>query len=115
MPTPAEHALEPLSPKVRAWVYVLGWLGVPVLAMAFFMAKDVGFFEDVNKIEHRAIIETNALSLEIMKTNKAAIERQERQTAALIAVMRAICVNMAKSKEERDGCFKSDFSHATPR
>jgi len=99
---------ESVPPPFRAAIAVIGIVGFPIVVALFFMLKDIGVFSDLKRHEHQTIVQHQLTTLRILNENQTLLLAHNRQTAALVSVLRVLCTHMAENKSERDECLTKE-------
>lgn len=85
---------KPLLSGLPLWVQAISLVGFPCLVALFYMARDVGYFPTQ--------AEANAMMLSQIASQHVS---QTQTLAEMVKINRAICLNIATNKEDRNRCF----------
>ena len=99
--------------EVVAYIKETGTTGIAVLMVGFFLGQQAGWIPNVDRIDHKALLEETAAQTIILKQNQQLVNKQiEQMTAnqkAILQLAWGVCMSVAKVKDQDKQCWGVGF------
>lgn len=100
--------------EVVAYIKETGTTGIAVLMVGFFLGQQAGWIPNVDRIDHKSLLEETAAQTIILKQNQQLVNKQiEQMSANQKAIMQlawGVCMSVAKVKDQDKPCWGVGFT-----
>lgn len=109
-----DAALPPRAREVVAYIKETGTTGIAVLMVAFFLGQQAGWIPNVDRVDHKSLLDETAAQTIILKQNQMLVNKQiEQMSANQKAIMQlawGVCMSVAKVKDQDKPCWGVGFT-----
>lgn len=109
-----DPAISARAREVVAYIKETGTTGIAVLMVGFFLGQQAGWIPNVDRIDHKSLLEETAAQTIILKQNQQLVNKQiEQMSANQKAIMQlawGVCMSVAKVKDQDKPCWGVEFT-----
>lgn len=99
-----------LKAKVAiAYIKEAGITGIAFLMVAFYLGQQAGWISNVDRLDHKALIEETRLQTVVLNDNRRelreSLERSQANQAAFVQLARVICISSTRTPDLQQWCL----------
>ena len=108
-----DGAISSRAREIVAYIKETGTTGIAVLMVGFFLGQQAGWIPNVDRVDHKTLLDETAAQTVILRQNQTLMTKQiEQMTAnqkAILQLAWGVCMAVAKVKDQDKQCWGVGF------